>query len=531
MFDFSQPYPSRRSPIFAANVLASSQPLATQAGIRALQLGGNAVDAALSAAITLTVVEPNNNGLGSDAFAAVWDGRELSGINGSGRAPAAWSAQLFAGRKRMPTFGIDSVTVPGAVSVWVALSERFGRLPFEALFEDALGYARYGYPVGPETARYWQLAADTYADFPEFRSTFLNQGNSGSAPGPGDWVELPDHARSIELIAATRGEAFYRGEIANAMVEYARSQGGCLCHEDLSRHSADWVTPLHRTSRHADATLHEIPPNGQGLTALIALGILDHLDMQAQPLDSVGFFHLQIEAFRLAWSLTASHLADPDAMLIQPESLLKDGYLARLAAGIDPKQAGTGAAGLPMGQDTVYLAAADAGGMMVSFIQSSYLGFGSGMVVPGYGVSLQNRGSGFSLEPGHPNLVAGGKRPFHTIIPGFVSRRGSPLAAFGVMGGHMQAQGHLQMMVRCFMYGQNPQSASDAPRWHLMQDGCLALEPGFDEQARQGLETLGHQVRTDAAAHLFGGAQLIVRMEKGYCAASDHRKEGQAAGF
>ncbi len=527
MFDFSQPYPSGRSPVLAGNVLASSQPLATQAGLDAMRRGGNAVDAALSAAITLTVVEPNNNGLGSDAFAIIWDGKELQGINGSGRAPAGWSPERFAGQTRMPTFGMDAVTVPGAVSVWVALSEKYGRLPFEALFEDAIRHARHGYPVGPKTAHYWRLAVDTYADYPDFRDTFL--GEDGSAPAAGDQVVLADHAKSLELIAATRGEAFYRGEIANALVEHSRNRGGCLSHADLDGHSADWVTPLALDSRHADVTLHEIPPNGQGLIALAALGILDHLPKPA--LDSADFYHLQIEAFRLAWLLAADQVADPDSLRTPPADLLDKNRLQQLAASIDLQQAGGGQADMPTGQDTVYLAAADADGMMVSFIQSNFLGFGSGMVVPGYGVSLQNRGSGFSLTAGHPNQVAGGKRPFHTIIPGFVTRQGAPLAAFGVMGGHMQAQGHLQMMVRCFMHGQNPQAASDAPRWHLTQDGRLALEAGFDEKVAAELAERGHQLMPDPAPHLFGGAQLIVRLDQGYCAASDHRKEGQAGGF
>lgn len=529
MFSFSQPYPSLRSPVMAGNVLASSQPLATQAGLKAMQRGGNAVDAALAAAITLTVVEPNNNGLGSDAFAMVWDGRQLLGINGSGRAPAAWSAARFAGLESMPVFGMDSVTVPGAVSVWIALSERFGKLPFEALFEDAAAHANYGYPVGPVTARSWQEAAHTYAGFAEFEATFL-QGGKGP-PAAGDWICLPDHAKSLELIAATRGEAFYRGEIAEALLDYSRSQGGCLSRKDLAEHKADWTRPLSRSSRQAGVTLHELPPNCQGLTALIALGILDHLDIAGAKLDTARFYHLQIEAFRIASQLAAKHLADPDAMQVHPEALLQDSWLAELAGSIDPGRAGRGEAELPGGEDTVYLAAADAEGIMVSFIQSNYLGFGSGMVVPGYGVSLQNRGSDFSLSPGHPNQVAGGKRPFHTIIPGFVTRKGAPLAAFGVMGGHMQAQGHLQMLVRCFIHGQNPQAASDAPRWHVTRKGRLALEPGFSPEVRDELLSLGHEPEPDPGPQLFGGAQLVLRMQKGWCAASDHRKEGQAGGF
>lgn len=528
--DWQCPYPSRRSPVFARNMVATSQPLAAMAGIQALRAGGNAVDAALASAITLTVVEPNNNGIGSDAFAIVHDGRSLHGLNASGRSPRAWSPERFKGMRQMPVLGWDAVTVPGAVSAWVGLSDRFGNLPFEKLFEAAIDYAEQGYQVGPETGYYWDLASLPYRaqpdDFKPFIDTFLPE---GKVPPIGSVIRLPDHARSLQMIAESRGEAFYRGKLAEAMVRDSKARGGLLTLEDLEAHECTWVDPISR--EFAGTTLHEIPPNAQGLMALIATGIVDELDISAYPADSADSLHYQIEAMRIAWSDTERHLADPDYMGRDASSFLDTRYLQRRAGEIDPRIANPRPAPMGTSPDTVYLCTADAAGMMVSMIQSNYRGFGSGVVVPGTGISLQNRGAGFSLEPGHPNEVAGGKRPFHTIIPAFVTRNHDPLMAFGVMGGHMQAQGHLQMMVRVFVYNQNPQAASDAPRWHLREDGKVCLEDGFEAGVAEELTRRGHEIVKDNPEHLFGGAQLIYRMNDGYCGGSDHRKEGQALGF
>ncbi len=528
--DWDCPYRSNRSPVFARNLVATSQPLAVTAGIEAMRAGGNAVDAALAAAISLTVVEPNNNGIGSDAFAIVCDGDELHGLNASGRSPAAWSPERFAGLTEMPRRGWESVTVPGAVSAWAALSDKFGKLPFDSLFEAAIHYAESGYQVGPKTGYYWRLAEQIFdsetASFQAFADTFLP---GGKAPAVGSSIRLPDHARSLQRIAESHGEAFYRGELADAMVRDARTHGGALTHEDLAGHACVWTEPISRSF--GDTALHEIPPNGQGLMALIALGILDHLGITRYPVDGADGVHLQIEATRIAWAEIERHLADPDYMRVTPGMLLDDAYLARRAEEIDENSANRSPVPLPAGSDTVYLCTADASGMMVSMIQSNYRGFGSGIVVPGTGISLQNRGSGFTLETGHPNQVGGGKRPFHTIIPGFATRQGNPLMALGVMGGHMQAQGHVQMMVRIVGHGQNPQAASDAPRWHLREDGKVCLEDGFDHRVALELERHGHEIVYENPQHLFGGAQLIYRMRDGYCAGSDHRKEGLAAGF
>jgi len=520
------PYASRRAPVMAANIVATSQPLAVQAGLQMLQKGGNAVDAAIATAITLTVVEPNNNGIGSDAFALVWDGTELLGLNASGRSPAAWSPEQFKDRSEMPVAGWDAVTVPGAVSGWVALSIRFGKLPFGDLFEPAIKYARDGFQVGPISAPYWERAALTYSKFESFMSTFVP---GGIAPATGELTTLPDHARSLAKIADTRGEAFYRGELAEAIIRDSDDHHGLMTLEDLAGHSADWVTPI--SQDYHQQSLHEIPPNGQGLLALIALGILQEFDLKQYPVDSVDSVHLQVEAVRQAYAIIERQLADPNHMQRPAAEFLDRDFLHQKAANIDMHQASNILTVVPANPETVYLTTADSSGMMVSMIQSNYLGFGSGIVVPGTGISMQNRGKGFTLEDGHPNQVAGGKRPYHTIIPGFVTRDHAPLMSFGVMGGHMQAQGHVQMVVRIYDYQQNPQAASDAPRWHVMEDGQLALEPGFDPEVAASLAERGHQITFDRPAYIFGGAQLITKLENGYCGASDHRKEGMAAGF
>lgn len=524
--DWQTPYPANRSPVFARNIVATSQPLAAQAGIKALQDGGNAVDAALATAIALTVVEPNNNGLGSDAFAIVWDGTRLHGLNASGRSPAAWSPDRFASFDAMPTWGWEAVTVPGAVSAWVALSEKFGRLPFATLFERAIHYASNGFQVGPKSGVFWQYAERTYKDFENFRHTFLP---GGRAPAIGSTIRLPDHAASLQKIAETKGEAFYRGELAHAIVADARNNNAAMTHEDLANHRCDWVDPIEQSL--GDVTLHEIPPSGQGLLALVALGIIDQLEPARYDLDSADSVHLQLEATRVAYAEIERHLADIDHMIVTPDQLLAPSRLKRRAAEIDLHQANPSPTALGASPDTVYLTTADASGMMVSMIQSNYRGFGSGIVIPGTGISMQNRGSGFTLEAGHPNQVGGGKRPYHTIIPGFVTSGSRARMSFGVMGGHMQAQGHLQMMIRVFVHGQNPQAASDAPRWYLQEDGVVCLEDGFDAEVARQLEARGHTIQWNNPEHLFGGAQLIYRLDEGYCAGSDHRKEGLAIGF
>ena len=525
-FSWTFPYPSRRMPILARNAVATSQPLAAQAGLQILSRGGNAVDAALATAITLTVVEPTSNGIGSDAFAMVWDGKSLYGINGSGRSPAAWSPTHFAGLSCMPTRGWDSVTIPGAVDVWASLSRRFGKIPFADLFESAIRYATDGFLVSPITAEKWSQAPPIFKDYPNWASTFLPHGR---LPLPGEIFRPPGFAKTLRILADTHGESLYRGELASLIVSHAQQNSGAISLDDLAAHHSEWVEPL-SLDWHG-VTLHELPPNGQGLTVLVALGILQHLPIDGLPVDSPDSIHLQIEAMKKAFSATIPNIADPPWMRVKPSSLLDKSFLLELARTIRIDRASDPISALPSDGGTVYLTAADQSGMMVSYIQSNYKGFGSGIVIPGTGISLQNRGAGFTLNEKHPNAVAGRKRPYHTIIPGFVTKEGAALMSFGVMGAHMQAQGHLQMMLRVFAGGQNPQAAADAPRWYLSEDSSLAIEPGFGPSIVNELQRRGHCLSPHAPASLFGGAQMIYCLPDGYCAASDPRKDGQAVGF
>ena len=525
-YDF--PYPSQRMPIMAKNVVATSQPLAAQAGLRMLLQGGNAVDAAVAAAAALTVVEPTSNGIGSDAFCILWDGEKLHGLNASGRSPAALTPERFKGHDTVPLRGWDAVTVPGAVSAWVELSEKFGKLPFERLLEPAMTYAREGFLVSPITAKAWSFAPKTFGEFEAFGNGFLP---GGRAPKAGELFKFPDQATTLQKIAETKGEAFYRGELAQAIAADAKEHDALLNEEDLANHQADWVGTV--SQGYGGVELHEIPPNGQGLAALIMLGILRHHDVAQYPPDSADGLHLQIEAMKLAFADAYRHISDPQTMDVAVRDLLDETYLAERARLIDMKEARDPDHGTPERGGTVYLTAADESGMMVSFIQSNYYGFGSGVVVPGTGISLQNRGAGFVLDAGHPNRVGPAKRPFHTIIPGFVTRGGQPVMSFGVMGGPMQPQGHAQMVVRLFNFDQNPQTASDAPRWRVMEGRKVAVEQGFSDEVLNELTSRGHEFdRSELGTDFsFGGAQLIYKTQGGYIAGSDHRKDGQAVGY
>jgi gamma-glutamyltranspeptidase/glutathione hydrolase len=522
---FEFPYPSRRMPAFGSRAVASSHAFATQAALDVLQHGGNAIDAALTAAATLTVVEPTMNGIGGDLFAMIWDGTELHGLNASGRAPRAWSAERFEGRKKMPSLGWDAVTVPGGVSGWVALAQRFASRSLAQLFAPAVAYARDGFVVTPRVASLWAEASARFGRFKEFSRVFL-PGNR--TPAAGSWVTLPDAAESLEDIAATNGASFYEGRLAQAMVEAARDDGGALTVDDLATHRAEWVTPL--SVDYAGVRLHELPPNGQGLASLLALAILSELELERHEPDSADSVHLQVEAMKVAFAQCERHLADPDSMRVSVEEILDPKAVRKLRALIRLDRASDVGQFPPADHGTVYVATGDAEGRMVSLIQSNYMGFGSGVVIPGTGISMHNRGLGFRLDPNHPSCVAGGKRPYHTIMPGFVTADAAAAMAFGVIGGHMQPQGHVQLVVRNFLYGQNPQATCDAPRWHVTEQREVALEPAFDPSVGSELARRGHRILADAPVALFGGAQAVRRMARGYCAASDPRKDGQAAG-
>lgn len=486
--------------------------------------GGSAVDAAIATAVTLTLVEPVSNGIGSDAFAIVWDGQRLHGLNASGRSPAGWTPEYFGGNA-VPAAGWNSVTVPGAVSAWAELHAKFGKLPFEKLFEPAISYGRNGFLVSPTVAEQWAAQVPLFRDQPGFAEAFLP---AGRAPKPGELFRFPAHAATLERIAATNGEAFYRGDIAAELEAHASANGGVMRASDLAAHRADWVGTIDAGYR--GYTVHEIPPNGQGIVALIALGILEHFDMSSLPADSADSVHLQIEAVKLAFADAHAYVADIDHMALAPDRLLDKDYLRERAALIDRTRAKPASAGTPRG-GTVYLTAADASGIMVSMIQSNYMGFGSGVVVPGTGVSLQNRGADFVVAEGHPNRVAPGKRPYHTIIPGFVTKDGAPVMSFGVMGGTMQPQGHVQVMVRIADHGQNPQAACDGPRFRWVQGTQVSCENGFPQSTLDELQRRGHDLVAVDDYNQFGSCQAIWRLDDGYLAASDPRRDGQAAAF
>ncbi|HEX2541938.1 MAG TPA: gamma-glutamyltransferase family protein [Caldimonas sp.] len=535
-FDWTTHYPSTRVPVFARNVVSTSHPLGAQAGLRMIQQGGNAVDAAIAAAAVMMLVEPCSNGLGSDAFCILWDGERLHGLNASGPAPAAWTPAYFRGKhgadaKRPPVRGWDSVTVPGAVAGWLALSERFGKLPFGDVLEPAIDIAERGYAVPVVVQQKWAAATPLLKDQPGWAEAFLPRGR---APEVSEHFAFPAAARSLRAIQSSRGTALYGGEIAEAAAAHARANGGAITVADFASYRPEWVEPIgldvygHR--------LHEIPPNGQGIAALVALGILRHFDIASLPVDGADATHLQIEAMKLAFADVYEHVADARSMRLTPAEMLDDGYLRERSRLIDPRRAQQFAAGKPPSGGTIYLSAADERGMMVSFIQSNYMGFGSGVVVPGWGLSMQNRGHGFVLDDTSPNCVAPGRRPFHTIIPAFLTRDGRPQMSFGIMGGNMQPQAHLQAIVRMLVHRQQPQAACDAPRWRFDHGFSIDVEQAMDPRTAAALVERGHRVAVLQDSYQdFGAGQFIWRLGdpavEGYVAASDSRRDGLAAGF
>jgi gamma-glutamyltranspeptidase/glutathione hydrolase len=504
-----------RSCTAARNVVATSQTLASQAGVFVLREGGNAVDAAIATAACLTVVEPCSNGLGSDAFAIVWDGSDLHGFNGSGRSPAALTPERVG--VEMPQRGWLPVTVPGAVDAWHQLHARLGRLPFDRVLVPAIEYAERGFPVSPRVSQAWRSSVERFRGFEGWMRTFAPDGNG---PDVGQIVRLPDHARTLRAIAPDRGESFYRGEIAQRIDAHARATDGLLLADDLAAHQGVWVEPI--STRFGEVDVHELPPNGQGIATLVALNQLDRATLAGLDADGADALHFQIEAMKTGLEQAYEHVADPDHMRERVESMLAVRRPVDAMARAMPE--------MPRRGGTVYLAAADASGMMVSFIQSNFWGFGSGIVVPGTGIALQNRGMGFNTAAGHPNCVGPGKRPFHTIIPGFVTREGAGLCALGVMGGAMQAQGHLQMITRMFAHGQNPQQALEAPRWRVLDGANVMLEPGLPDLTVSELQRRGH-VFQRAHESEFGGGQIILRHRDAYLAGSDPRKDGSAVGY
>jgi gamma-glutamyltranspeptidase / glutathione hydrolase len=536
-----------RQPLFAPRgAVATSQPLAASAGLAVLRRGGNAVDAALATAIALTQVQPGSNDIGGDMFALVWDGAQLHGLNASGRAPAALTLEtaraaglaptpgaLGGDQARaelvMPAHGWLPVTVPGAPAGWRDLHARFGSLPFAELFEDAIAWAAGGWGVSPRVAAGWDATVRRVRprlSGPEFEEWARVYQIDGRAPRAGETFRNPDAARTLRLIADSKAEAFYHGEIATALADFARRTGGLITEADLAAHTSTWVDPI--SARYRGHEVWEIPPNGQGIAALLALSILDGMDLAAaSPQERL---HAQIEATKLAFADVHAYVADPDAVPVPTDALLDPAYAASRRALITDR-AGDPPPGRPDTGGTVYLCTADADGMMVSLIQSNYMGFGSQVVVPGYGFGLQNRGAGFALDPAHPNAVAPGKRPFHTIIPAFLTRGGEPVGPFGVMGGHMQPQGHVQVTMSTVDGGLDPQAALDLPRWYWHSGRSVAVESRLDPALVADLSARGHEVTVDDA-NFYGYGQAIWRQPGGgYVAGTEPRADGCAVGY
>ena len=521
-----------RKPLYAPRgAVATSQPLAAAAGLAALRSGGNAVDAAIATAITLTVVQPASNHVGSDLFALVWDGTRLHGLNGSGRTPVALTAAEVrrGGKLTVPLRGWLPVTVPGAPRAWQDLHERFGRLPFEDLFRDAIEYAERGYPVSPTAAHHWQeaIAESGHLSGPEFEGFLPMFAPGGRAPAAGQRWHSPALADTLRRIAATGAADIYTGKTAARIATFAQRTGGYMTEADLAGHTSTWVQPIAAAYRGYD--VWELPPNGQGLAALLALNILGGFDMPSY--QSGERYHLQIEATKLALCDAHRYIADPERATVPVAGLLAPEY-ARQRRALIGARALVPHPGEPHRGGTVYLCSADADGGMVSLIQSNYLGFGAHIVAPGTGVSLQCRGAGFSLDDEHPNCLAPGKRPYHTIIPGFLTRDGLPVGPFGIMGGHMQPQGHLQLISNTVDYGMDPQAALDAPRWYWAQERRVHMEPRVPSAIRAALAERGHEITTDHAVDLVGCGQAIWRLTGGgYVAGTEPRADGCALGY
>ena len=503
-----------------------------------LQQGGNAVDAVIAAAAALTVVEPVSNGLGSDAFAIVWDGKTLHGLDASGVAPAAWNPDYFerTHKGEIPSRGVDSITVPGAIAGWDALRKRFGTLPYSELLAPAINYAAGGYAVAPAIQQKWKNQIPILQQQPGFAEVFMPYGR---APNIGERMTMPGAAATLERIALHGASEFYRGETAEKLVGFLAQHGAALSRSDLENYQPEWCGTISKRYRGYD--VHEIPPSGQGIAALMALGILEHFDLQQYSPDSIDCRHLQIEAMKLAFADVYRYVGDQRYMqTVNVEALLDGGYLAQRAKLISSARAQNFNAGQPPAGGTIYLTAADANGMLVSYIQSNFMGFGSGVVAPEIGVSLQNRGAGFTMTAGHPNQVAPGKHPFHTIIPGFLMQDGQPRMSFGVMGGSMQPQGHVQTLTRMLDHQQQPQAACDAARWRVHDGTSIDVEAHMQADVISDLTAKGHQIQPVSDSYMdFGSGQFIWRLcdaedateaiQTGYVAASDSRRDGYAA--
>ena len=535
-----KPFASRSEVIGQNGMVATSHPLATQIGLDILKKGGTAIDAAIAANVALGLMEPTGNGIGGDLFAIVWDAesKKLHGLNASGPAPKDISIDYFRDNdlEKIPSYGPLPVTVPGAVDGWIKLHKKFGKLEFRTLFEPTIAYAKNGFPVTETIAYYLKNSQKRFEKYPNFNELWVK---NGSMPAKGEIFKNPQLAKTLETIALKGREGFYEGEVANVMVDFIQSQGGFLTHEDLSSFHSEWTPPVSSNYRGYD--VWELPPNGQGIAALQILNILEKFDLKKMGLFSAEYIHLFTEAKKLAFADRAKYYADPNFSSIPVQELISKEYAAERSKRIDfEKPSQTDEAGILKSGDTIYLTAADQYGNMISLIQSNYRGMGSGMVPPGLGFMLQDRGELFSLDPDHKNSLEGGKRPFHTIIPAFVTKDGEPFMSFGVMGGATQPQAHAQIIINMIDFELNLQEAGDAPRIvHsgssqptdevMLDGGTLSIERGFGSEIENELTNKGHQLKYEKG--IFGGYQAIMLKNGIYYGASETRKDGQAAGY
>jgi gamma-glutamyltranspeptidase/glutathione hydrolase len=527
-----------RSTVYAPHaMIATSQPLASAAGLAVLQRGGNAIDAAVTAAAVLAVVEPHMTGVGGDMFAMLWSSREghLVALNASGRSGSLLTREELVrrGRRTMPSTGAETITVPGALSGWAALLQRYGTISLADALAPAIRLAEEGFPVTPVIASEWSDEARKLQRDDGARATFLVEGTR--PPRAGEWFRNPDLAASLRLIARDGPSVLYGGELGRRIVDRVRALGGFLTLEDLQNHQPMWVEPI--SAPFKGYRVWELPPNNQGVAVLEMLRMLEPFDLAAMGHNSARYLHTLVEAKKLAYADLARYVGDPDHLTAPPSALLTDEFIARRRALLDTLRASDrvepGEA--QTHSETIYLTAADSAGNMISFINSQYDLFGSGVVVPGTGFSLQDRGAGFTMTEGLPNTVGPRKRPFHTLIPGFVTKTGAngaeePWLSFGVMGGSVQPQGHVQVLLNLLVFGMDPQQAVDAGRFRHISGRRLALEPVIGDDVRAALTAMGHDIVRDSAV-AFGGAQLIMRLPRGYAGASDPRKDGLAIGW
>ena len=533
-------FASRSEVIGQNGMVATSHPLATQIGLDILKQGGTAIDAAIAANIALGLMEPTGNGIGGDLFAIVWDANEkkLHGLNASGPAPKNISIDYFVknGLNKIPSYGPLPVTVPGAVDGWVKLHEKFGKMDFQSLFEPTIEYAENGFPVTETIAYYLDRSKKRFENYPNFRDLWLK---NGKMPAKGEIFKNPQLAKTLKIIADQGRAGFYEGHVATTMADFIQSQGGFLSYEDLSSFHSEWTPPVSSNYRGYD--VWELPPNGQGIAALQILNILENYNIKKMGLFSAEYIHLFTEAKKLVFADRAKYYADPDFSKIPVQELISKSYAKDRAKLINLSEAAqTDQPGVLESGDTIYLTAADQYGNMISLIQSNYRGMGSGMMPPGLGFMLQDRGELFSLDKNHRNALEGGKRPFHTIIPAFVTKDGKPFMSFGVMGGATQPQAHAQIIINMIDFGLNLQEAGDAPRIvhsgssqptdEVMTDGgTLSIESGFGKEIEKQLTKKGHNIKYEKG--IFGGYQAIMLEDGVYYGASETRKDGQAAGY